>query len=67
MTARLPAREWAPPSAQPMEAPDACALTQDRAAEAMKTCPVCSARLQEHRCKLLCPTCGYFLSCSDFY
>lgn len=45
------------PATQP--APDAT--------ETMKTCPLCSARLQEHRCKLLCPYCGFFLSCSDFY
>jgi len=30
-------------------------------------CPNCSARLQESRCKLICRTCGYFLSCADFY
>jgi hypothetical protein len=45
----------------------ACSSTRDHAADAMKTCPVCSAHLEEHRCKLLCRTCGYFLSCSDFY
>jgi hypothetical protein len=44
----------------------ACSPTQDDVGDAMKTCPVCSARLEEHRCKLLCRTCGYFLSCSDF-
>lgn len=30
-------------------------------------CPTCSARLAESRCKLVCRTCGYFLSCADFY
>jgi hypothetical protein len=29
-------------------------------------CPVCSARLESHRCKLVCPRCGYFMSCSEF-
>jgi hypothetical protein len=30
-------------------------------------CPTCSSRLSEHRCKLICRNCGYFLSCADFY
>jgi hypothetical protein len=30
-------------------------------------CPTCSSRLAESRCKLICRTCGYFLSCADFY
>ena len=30
-------------------------------------CPICSARLESHKCKLRCPTCGYYMSCSDYY
>ena len=31
------------------------------------TCPNCGASLREDRCKLLCPRCHYYMSCSDYY
>jgi hypothetical protein len=34
---------------------------------AERYCPNCSAELKESRCKLSCPRCGFYLSCSDFY
>jgi rubrerythrin len=35
--------------------------------EVMQVCPNCSTQLRDKSCKLICPFCGFFLSCSDFY
>jgi hypothetical protein len=38
-----------------------------KAEEPMLFCPVCSTRLTELKCKLICAKCGYFMSCADYY
>jgi hypothetical protein len=35
--------------------------------EPMLYCPVCSQRLSSLKCKLVCPQCGYYMSCADYY
>jgi ribosomal protein S27AE len=41
--------------------------TRQAAAEfANQFCPLCSSRLESHRCKMVCRKCGYFMSCSEF-
>jgi hypothetical protein len=35
--------------------------------EPMLYCPVCSTRLTERKCKLICEECGYYMSCADYY
>src|SRR5215472_7887779 len=36
-------------------------------ADVARVCPNCGAEMVESRCKLKCPNCDFFLSCSDFY
>ncbi len=44
--------------------PQSCPITTEHHS---RFCPTCSSRLEDSRCKLICRTCGYFLSCADFY
>jgi hypothetical protein len=46
-----------------LSGPIAAAHTED----ASRYCPVCSHRLESRRCKLICGTCGYYMSCADYY
>jgi hypothetical protein len=57
-----------PPISTPEAAVDAVATTCPINTEHhSRFCPTCSSRLEDSRCKLICRTCGYFLSCADFY
>ena len=50
-------------SEPPYRVPD----PQPKPDEPMLYCPVCSTRLTERKCKLICEKCGYYLSCADYY
>ena len=47
------------------ESVDKAAVAQQE--DPSRYCPVCSQRLESKRCKLVCGTCGYYMSCADYY
>lgn len=50
-----------------MKQPKRTPVPRRDADEPMLHCPVCSQRLAEVRCKLVCKKCGYYMSCADYY
>ena len=54
-------------SEQPDTAPVTVTAGTDRHEDVSRYCPVCSQRLESKRCKLICPVCGYYMSCADYY
>ncbi|MGH2465240.1 MAG: hypothetical protein ACRDGI_07255 [Candidatus Limnocylindrales bacterium] len=44
----------------------AAAFVSDDPVALILTCANCGAAMDERKCKLIC-SCGYFLSCSDYY
>ncbi len=46
---------------------EACRLESgDVSGEHWRFCPQCGHELINEKCKLRCPRCHYFMSCSDF-
>jgi hypothetical protein len=47
---------------------DDCAVSSDKdiSDEHWRFCPQCGRELINEKCKLRCPRCHYFMSCSDF-
>jgi len=58
-----PAQSVAPSSGASQSSPSPACPAEDPS----RYCPVCSQRLESRRCKLICPVCGYYMSCADYY
>jgi hypothetical protein len=58
------------PSSLPAHASESNGVTREtegqQAEFASEYCPRCSSRLVPQRCKLICSSCGYYMSCSDY-
>jgi ribulose bisphosphate carboxylase small subunit len=44
----------------------ACQLSEENTGEHWRYCLQCGHELINEKCKLRCPRCHYFMSCSDF-
>jgi len=53
---------------QPLENEQTCPISngQDVSGEHWRYCLQCGHELINEKCKLRCPRCHYFMSCSDF-
>jgi exosome complex RNA-binding protein Csl4 len=49
-----------------MEPAAATTPSNDVSGEHWRYCPQCGHELINEKCKLRCPRCHYFMSCSDF-
>jgi hypothetical protein len=49
-----------------MEKAEAAPSRGDISGEHWRYCPQCGHELINEKCKLRCPRCHYFMSCSDF-
>ncbi len=57
------------PVKQPLATPveEACPVGENNlSGEYWRWCPRCGHELHNEKCKLRCPRCYYFMSCSDF-
>jgi hypothetical protein len=46
--------------------PDSCPANAENSGEHWRYCLRCGHELINEKCKLRCPRCHYFMSCSDF-
>ena len=55
------------PEKEPEQRSEHAATASRTTEDPMLYCPVCSQRLTQNHCKLVCEKCGYFMSCADYY
>jgi hypothetical protein len=55
-----------PPAEETCPVPTHACAGKDISGEHWRYCPRCDHELINEKCKLRCPRCHYFMSCSDF-